>query len=261
MPSEPDNGKMEELLKAYAKKRREQASGSFELHPAVRKMLQGEVARQKGGSRPEGLNLAGLLFRWIPRVALVGAAVMVLSLVLWNVSQPPTFDKVASANVQNERGAESKSRENWAFDGGAPAAPAATAPAKDAISLQDSYSDQLKKGSERDVRLQTENRGLAYQNEGLPQEAAKKPSEPQPLPVIKESNEKRASRARAPVAQKSMDELEVARQAGQPQLRDLDSVTRAKNDKDAKAGILDGSSTTVLSRSEPAFAAPQEKQL
>ena len=44
MPPDP-NDKMEELLKAFAQKRREQSGAPFELHPATRKLLQAEVDR------------------------------------------------------------------------------------------------------------------------------------------------------------------------------------------------------------------------
>src|SRR5712664_2452194 len=44
MPDEP-NRKMDELLKSYAKKRREDAGAPLELHPATRRLLQSEVAR------------------------------------------------------------------------------------------------------------------------------------------------------------------------------------------------------------------------
>src|SRR5690349_14917682 len=44
MPDEP-NKHIDELLKAYGKKRREQAGTPSEIHPVTRKMLQSEVAR------------------------------------------------------------------------------------------------------------------------------------------------------------------------------------------------------------------------
>ncbi len=43
--------KIEKMLRAYAKKRRGQASDHLKLHPAMRRMLQGEVARR--AARPE----------------------------------------------------------------------------------------------------------------------------------------------------------------------------------------------------------------
>src|SRR2546429_7719413 len=44
MPDEP-NRNVEDQLKTWAQKRREEADAPFELHPAARKMLQDEVAR------------------------------------------------------------------------------------------------------------------------------------------------------------------------------------------------------------------------
>src|SRR5205814_4839361 len=44
MPDEP-NRNVEDELKAWAQKRRDEAYAPFELHPATRKMLQDEVAR------------------------------------------------------------------------------------------------------------------------------------------------------------------------------------------------------------------------
>src|ERR1035441_8815835 len=42
---EPER-KIEKLLRAYAKKRRADAGDAFKLHPATRRLLQGEVARR-----------------------------------------------------------------------------------------------------------------------------------------------------------------------------------------------------------------------
>ena len=43
---EPER-KIEKLLRAYAKKRRADAGDPLTLHPATRRLLQGEVARRK----------------------------------------------------------------------------------------------------------------------------------------------------------------------------------------------------------------------
>ena len=53
MPNEP-NKKMDDLLKAYAQKRRADASGSFELHPATRRLLQAEAAKLRPKPEPKG---------------------------------------------------------------------------------------------------------------------------------------------------------------------------------------------------------------
>lgn len=50
MPEDPQN-KMDELLKACAKKRAEQSGAPFELHPATRNMLQAEVSRRFPGAK------------------------------------------------------------------------------------------------------------------------------------------------------------------------------------------------------------------
>src|SRR5206468_12506038 len=67
MADEPNN-KMDEVLKAYAKKRREDAAGPVELHPATRKLLQGEVARVYTNKRPAS-GFVELLLRFWPRIA------------------------------------------------------------------------------------------------------------------------------------------------------------------------------------------------
>jgi len=86
MPSEPEN-KIEELLKAYAKKRREDAGAPFELHPATRKLLQGEVARRQPAAGTAAPSFFQLLAKLWPGVAVAGAMVVVLGVVIW-ISNP-----------------------------------------------------------------------------------------------------------------------------------------------------------------------------
>ncbi len=65
MPSEPERN-IEKTLKAYARRRRQQAGAPLELHPATRRMLQGEVVRLGPGKarRPSFWSgVAGLLKR------------------------------------------------------------------------------------------------------------------------------------------------------------------------------------------------------
>src|SRR5947207_6105176 len=103
MPDEPDNNKIEELLKAYARKRREEGGGAFELHPAVRKMLQGEVARQKPRSSPQSTGLLGGLLRFWPRIAFAATAVAVFSLILWNYLGNRNEQRFELAKVEQKR--------------------------------------------------------------------------------------------------------------------------------------------------------------
>ena len=89
MPAEPDNSKIEELLKGYAKKRRDELGAPIELHPAVRKMLQGEVARQRPAPPAERKGFLSVCLQFWPRFAVAGASVVLLSLVLVNINKHP----------------------------------------------------------------------------------------------------------------------------------------------------------------------------
>ena len=72
---------MDETLKAYAGKRRQDAGAPFELHPATRQMLQGEVARTYKHA-PQGSWLQRVVLLW-PRLGFAAACVAVtLTLVL-----------------------------------------------------------------------------------------------------------------------------------------------------------------------------------
>lgn len=74
---------IEKLLRRYEKKRRDESGPSPELHPATRRLLQGEVARQFPPARPAraGGFLALLRARWIYATAcvvVVGVGIVVL---------------------------------------------------------------------------------------------------------------------------------------------------------------------------------------
>ena len=55
---------IEKTLRAYAKKRREEAGAPAEMHPATRRLLQGEVARLRGKAQDK----SGFLGQGIGRV-------------------------------------------------------------------------------------------------------------------------------------------------------------------------------------------------
>jgi hypothetical protein len=75
MPEERD---IEKMLRAWAKRRREDAGAPLELHPATRKLLQDEVARLKTGPRSEPGLFARLLWGSPLRLALNLSAIAVL---------------------------------------------------------------------------------------------------------------------------------------------------------------------------------------
>ncbi|MEW6156246.1 MAG: hypothetical protein AB1813_02370 [Verrucomicrobiota bacterium] len=80
MSPEPNN-RMDDLLKAFAKKRRKEAGDPLELHPATRRLLQDEVARTYGhGPQPTHSTRPGwksLLMFW-PRFA-IGFSVLAMA--------------------------------------------------------------------------------------------------------------------------------------------------------------------------------------
>src|SRR5262245_60687962 len=84
MPSESDN-RMEELLKAYARKRRQDAGAPLELRPATRQLLQAEVKRSRPPpARPAGSRWTMLAALW-PRVAFATVLFAGLGLVGWGI--------------------------------------------------------------------------------------------------------------------------------------------------------------------------------
>jgi len=80
---------IEKLLRDYAKKRRADAGEPREMHPATRRLLQGEVARQFPEAKRGGSSLVEFFARWRP-----GLAYGICALVVVAVSVPlllPTF--------------------------------------------------------------------------------------------------------------------------------------------------------------------------
>src|SRR5690349_18163519 len=79
----PDEGEIEKTLKAYAQKRREQAGEPLELHPATRRMLQAEAARQapRAPARPDFWPAVWLAFR--RRLAVVGIFAVLAAASAW----------------------------------------------------------------------------------------------------------------------------------------------------------------------------------
>lgn len=87
MPSEPDN-KMDDLLKTYAKKRRDEAGAPLEMHAATRRMLQAEAAKLRPVSAPaSGSWLDALRIFW-PRVAFAAGILFVAGIVAITFLQP-----------------------------------------------------------------------------------------------------------------------------------------------------------------------------
>ncbi|MCI0743879.1 MAG: hypothetical protein L0Y58_00590 [Verrucomicrobia subdivision 3 bacterium] len=107
MASEPQK-KIEELLHAYARKRREDAGAPVEMHPATRRLLQGEVAklRHAEGAK-DGRSWGQFFLLFWPRFAAGLAIFMVMAAGVWTFMQPDR-PKVVSDYVMQDAEAGQK---------------------------------------------------------------------------------------------------------------------------------------------------------
>ena len=93
---------MEELLKAYAEKRRKDAGAPFDMHPATRRLLQGEVARRWAKDQRQSPSFLQLLINFWPRLAFAISAVLLLGVVVW-LSTPDSRRKSRTQMAQNAK--------------------------------------------------------------------------------------------------------------------------------------------------------------
>src|ERR1051325_1468958 len=77
MAEEPINHKMDELLRSYAKKRRDDAGEPLEMHAVTRKILQDEAAKLRPEPGPGRESFSALLARLMPKL-LVAASLSVV---------------------------------------------------------------------------------------------------------------------------------------------------------------------------------------
>lgn len=96
MANEPERP-IERLLRGAAKKRRDEAGAPFELHPATRRLLQGEVARKHAGAGREsrsffqGLGQLWPRFTWGLAILAVLAVGVYMFLPVLGKGKPPTL--------------------------------------------------------------------------------------------------------------------------------------------------------------------------
>ena len=111
-----DERPIEKLLRRYAKKRRDAAGSSVELHPATRRLLQGEVARQLGAERrapPNArrrfFNFEFLIFK-SPRLAWAVPLFGLLAISAWFLLDRPATQQLALGPAPREKMAAEGSR-------------------------------------------------------------------------------------------------------------------------------------------------------
>jgi hypothetical protein len=97
---------IEKLLRHYAKKRRADAGERLEMHPATRRLLQGEVARQYPGTRRERYWRASWFSRWKSGLAYAACALAIVAvsvpLLLQSFRKPGPKSELAKAVPANK---------------------------------------------------------------------------------------------------------------------------------------------------------------
>src|ERR1035438_308163 len=101
MANEPERP-IEKLLRAAAKKRCDEAGAPLELHPATRRLLQGEVARTFAKPKRESRSLTEALGQLWPRVAGGVAIFAVLVLAGYMLLPVPDKSKRGALMAKNE---------------------------------------------------------------------------------------------------------------------------------------------------------------
>ena len=124
-----DERPIEKLLRRYAKKRSDDAGAPMEMHPATRRLLQGEVARQfrKAGAGKDSSTgwWAALRARWIYATAAVSAVVVATILVVNH--NPPGVHKLAQQDAAPAQALAREPESELAKNFDSPSPPAAAA--------------------------------------------------------------------------------------------------------------------------------------
>jgi hypothetical protein len=105
MANEPERP-IEKLLRAAAQKRRDDAGPPFVLHPADRRLLQGEVTRKFAKPQPQNRSLAALLGQLWPRLAGGVAILALLGLAVRTLLPLPHKDKSEALLARNVSASE-----------------------------------------------------------------------------------------------------------------------------------------------------------
>ena len=176
------NKRMDEMLKAYADRRRQEAGPALELHPATRQMLQAEVTRTYKQA-PQRSWLQRMITFW-PRVAFAATCLAItLTLVLFVLPEKRLAEMAQTRTVESEsllrdsRVADKEKADNYRLTH-APAAPApSTAPVLPPSSSLDQLAlkneaDEVKAKSEKLAELRKDDNNTVRL---MREEAANKP--------------------------------------------------------------------------------------
>ena len=121
---------IEKLLRAFAKKRRDDAGAPLEPHPATRRMLQGEVARQFPKAAAGGATKVAGLATWWPRLAWAASVLVVLGVSVWAFFPRQQNPRAAFDLAQNSLPQNSPARDKKKLAGAPAESEAKPAPTK-----------------------------------------------------------------------------------------------------------------------------------
>ena len=113
-----DDRPIEKLLRRYAKKRRDATGPPVTLHPATRRLLQGEVARQFRKAAPGGVPaLLAQIFRgWRAQLAWAVPLFALVAIGLWSLLDRPAKKQLALGPALNQTTPADRSRASTAAE-------------------------------------------------------------------------------------------------------------------------------------------------
>ena len=116
MPPEPDN-KMDDLLKTYAKKRRDEVGAPVEMHPVTRRLLQAEAVKLRRATPPPTASWLDSMRRFWPRLAVAAALVLVVGIAAVTFFGPANHsEKEVQLQVSKLEPASAPGRDLYASD-------------------------------------------------------------------------------------------------------------------------------------------------
>ena len=101
MANEPERP-IEKLLRDAARKRRDMAGAPFELHPATRRLLQGEVTRRFAKRQGEARSFSTIVAQLWPRFAWGLGILAVLGVAVWVLLPGTIGDKPQTFLARNQ---------------------------------------------------------------------------------------------------------------------------------------------------------------
>jgi hypothetical protein len=241
MANEPERP-IEKLLRAAAKKRRDDAGAPFELHPATRRLLQGEVAQNFAKAQRQTRSFSEVLSQLWPRFAWGGAIFAVLAVTVYVLLPEPGKGKQEALLAKNESMSEAR-RAKEPFPPPTAAVPAVPAPPAPAM---EAYSAAVAAAGKAQAAPRSPARRLGAEREELPADSLA-------APLDGAAGEKHALAAAAQLADRQKDaEMGLAVSGGLPAQAPAGTVNGALERRYGLAGKPASSASLPAAPASPA---------